>query len=176
MSMEWLLVFAAGAATGFLAWPLLWRSRSVPSNQVFRAATSRWRFAREFGIAPSRDPDIHDVLQPTVDKHLSYLREARGHASKDLGRLQSEPPRAVVDAGRAAAMLRRTKKRLTKVSKQLDEATALASEWGFRVEAPLRAVPSEVAVPQTIAATRPARRRRTPVAAGASHDGTPAAG
>jgi hypothetical protein len=173
--MEWLVVFAAGAAVGLAIWPLMRVSGQVPVfARWLRDPLSYLRFQRAFGIAPSRDADIHKLLQPTVDKHLSYLREAAMHAAKDLERLQSGQARSLIDASRTASRLRRTKKRLNKVSKQMTEATALALAWGFPVEAPLRPGPSEGAIPLPAAPQRAARRRRTAVAATPSGDGTPA--
>ena len=170
--MEWLIAFAAGAAAGLAVWPLTRVLSHAPGRN--RDPISYLRFRRAFGIAPSRDPDIHKLLQPTVDKHLSYLREAAGHAAKDLERLQGEQARSLITATRTATMLRRSKKRMTKVTNQLSDATALASAWGFLSEAPSQ--PLEAARGSPVATPPPivARRRRTAVAAASSRDGTPA--
>jgi hypothetical protein len=170
--MEWLIAFVAGAAAGLAVWPLSRLLSQAPARG--RDPLSYLRFRRAFGIAPSRDPDIHKLLQPTVDKHLSYLREAAGHAKKDLDRLQTGETRSLITASRTATMLRRTKKRLMKVTGQLAEATALATAWGFLSETGSR--PAEAA--RHVPAEPPpivARRRRPAVAAASSRDGTPAA-
>ena len=171
--MEWLIAFAAGAAVGLAVWPLMRVSGHVPVfARLLGEPLSYLRFRRAFGIAPSRDPDIHKLLQPTVAKHLSYLREAAGHAAKDLERLQGEQARTLITATRTATMLRRSKKRMTKVTNQLSDATALASAWGFLSEAPSQ--PLEAARGSPVATPPPivARRRRTAIAATSSGDGT----
>ncbi|MEX1254256.1 MAG: hypothetical protein WEE64_07935 [Dehalococcoidia bacterium] len=172
--MDWIIAFAAGAAAGLAVWPLTRVLSQAPLvGRTLGVPLSYLRFRRAFGIAPSRDPDIHRLLQPTVDKHLSYLREAARNATKDLERLQGEQARSLITASRTATMLRRSKKRMTKATKQLSEATALASAWGFLSEAPSR--PVEAAVRGSPVATPPpivARRRRTAVAATSSGDGT----
>jgi hypothetical protein len=169
--MEWLIAFAVGTAVGLAVWPLTRFLSQAPARG--RDPLSYLRFRRAFGIAPSNDPDIHKLLQPTVDKHLSYLREAAGHAKKDLCRWQGGDARSLVTASHTAAMLRRTKKRLTKVTRQLAEATALATAWGFLSETAPR--PEEP--PRHVSAEPPpivARPRRTAVAAASGRDGTPA--
>ncbi len=178
--MDWAFAFGAGVAVGLALLPLARAAvRVPPAAHWVRRAVSSVRFQRVFGVAPSSDPDVRALLQPTIDKHLRYLREQVAHAANDLERLRSERPYSLLQARRSASMVGRTKRRLAKVRKQAADAARLAAFWGFVVEASLWPVGSEGVVleaPLPVRPRRASRRNRAAAVGPPSSDSTSAAG
>ncbi len=135
--MEWLIVFAAGALAGSLAWPLARAAAQSPPAPVWvRQTLAAPRFRRTFGVAPSRDQDVQGVLQPVVEEHVHHLREQASRAANDLSRFRAAQPSSFIDVPRTVASLRKAKARKTEAERRLAVAMQTASLWGFVLSVP----------------------------------------
>jgi AraC-like DNA-binding protein len=154
--MDWLVAFAGGVAAGLALWPLGHALLRLPAfARWWRSLGDRRRFRRVFGFSPSDDPEAVKLFFPTVDQHITYLRERVAVARKELLQASGERPRSVLDAQRTFDSYKRSKRRLERAERRLEQALEVAMRWGFQEAAAAEARrPAEETAAQPVVSVR----------------------